>query len=233
MGQKQSLYEISYEMQQRRKEKITFSLGMLLGVFVLLSLVLNFILVPVHVKSGSMEKNIAKGGAVYVCPLFKTPSRGDVFYISRMDGYKNSFFKNFADVVVRFFTLQKISPFGKSEHISGCDFIRRVLAVPGDTIYMKDFVIYIKPKGEKLFLTEFELSAKAYDVQIFSTPAEWNNVGISGDLDELVLGENEYFVLADNRVECLDSRQWGCITGDRLKGRVIVQYFPLNRLKLF
>lgn len=233
MREKQNIYDYSFEMKQKRTKNTKLFLTVLLGVFLFLTLLLNFVFFPVLVKSDSMETNVSNDGVVFVSPLLKTPKRGDVYFISRMDGYKNTFGKNVVDSVVRFFTLQKRSPFSRSHNMSGNPFVRRVLGVPGDTLYMKDFVVYIKPKGQDLFLTEFELCGKSYNVQIFSIPTEWNNVGVSGETETYVLKEGEYFVLADNRVESLDSRHWGIIDSDRFLGRVLLQCFPFNKIRLF
>lgn len=232
-GKKQNVIDYSFEMQQRRQKRINTALALLPGIFIFLTLFLNLVLFPIHIKSDTMEDSLSKGGIAFVCPLMKNPERGDLFFISRMDGRKNSFAKAAIDSLVRFFTLQKVSPFSESDKISGQPFVRRVMALPGDSVYMKDFVLYVKPASKDLYLTEFELADKNYNVQIFSIPAEWNNVGVSGELAERTLGEGEYFVLADNRVECLDSRQWGPVKSGRLMGRVLLQYFPFNNIKAY
>ena len=41
--------------------------------------------------------------------------------------------------------------------------LRRVIGMPGDIIYMRDYVLYVKPAGEKHFLTEFEIIEKNYE----------------------------------------------------------------------
>ncbi|MCR5763366.1 MAG: signal peptidase I [Treponema sp.] len=230
---KQNVYDYSFELRRIRSRRITFALSVVIFTFLFISLFLNFILFPVHVKSDSMESDIAKGSAVFITPLIRTPKRGDVYYISRMDNVTGTLFQKAANTIVKFVTLQKFYPFGYTDRMSGKPFLRRVLALPGDSIYMKDYVLYIKPKGEKLFLTEFELTQKAYNTNIYSVPAEWENIGVSGFMKEITLGNNEYFVLSDNRIECSDSRLWGPVKADRLKGRALLEYFPFNKIHLF
>ncbi|MBP5464000.1 MAG: signal peptidase I [Treponema sp.] len=230
---RQNVYEYSFEMQRRRKRRITTTLALIFGTFLFVTLFLSFILFPIHVKSDTMEDGLSAGGIAFVCPLLKKPERGDLYYLSRMDGHRESYLMMCADSFIRFFTFQQISPFSESSKSSGQPFVRRVIALPGDSIYMKDFVLYIKPAADKHYLSEFELSSKPYNVQIFSIPAEWDNVGVSGDLEEQTLKEGEYFVLADNRVESLDSRHWGAIKSERFLGRVLLQYFPFTSIKAY
>ena len=231
MKQKASDYD--YKIGRRQTALIYHIFITAVSVILFLTLFLNLILFPVHVKSDTMETDIARNSAVFVCPFLRTPKRGDVVYISRPDGYKSSFLQKCCNALVGFFTAQKYFPFGYTHNISGKPMLRRVLALPGDKIYMKDYVLYVKPEGENLFLTEFELVDKPYNIHIYSVPAEWDGMGAFGNMNEISLGKNEYFVLADNRIEGTDSRVFGPIQSSRIKGRAIFEYFPFNKLRLF
>ena len=94
---------------------------------------------------------------------------------------------------------------------TGCDFIKRVIAVPGDTVAVHDDSIWIN--GEAL-----DESYIPDDFTIMAGKATKNEV--------VYLGPNEYFVCGDNRPYSSDSRSWGAITKDEIVGRVFFRYWP-------
>lgn len=229
---RQNKYEYSYELKLERKHRNTRIFFIILSVILFLSIFLSFILFPVRVSSDTMEGDVTKGGAVFVTPLDRSPKRGDVVLLTRADGEKPSGIVKLGDLLLKFFTAQQLST-NSTNRITGRPCLRRVLALPGDCLYMKDYVLYVKPAGQKQYLTEFELATRPYTVHIYSVPVGWDGLGSNGTIKERKLGKNEYFVLADNRIEGTDSRVWGAIPGSRIMGKALLQYFPFNRIKIY
>ncbi len=97
---------------------------------------------------------------------------------------------------------------------TGCDFIKRVLALPGESVEIKDDSVIVNGKAltEPYIPDEYEILAGAYTK---------NRV--------ITLGPNEYFVSGDNRPYSSDSRAWGPITKDEIVGRAFFRYWPLNK----
>lgn len=228
---KQSVYDYSFEMRQVRNRKFSLALKVIISVVLFITVFLNFVIFPVLVRSDTMEPDIAKNGAVFVTPLDRSPSRGDVVFLSSMDDEKLSTGKLIVNKICEFFTLQQFYPFGYTKRMSGKPMVRRVVGLPGDTVYIKDYVAYVKPSDSSLFLTEFELSRKNYDAHIYSVPVEWDGIGSVSNYKQIVLGDDEYFVLSDNRIESSDSRVWGAVSGERIKGRAVLEYFPFQKFK--
>lgn len=96
-------------------------------------------------------------------------------------------------------------------------YIKRVIGLPGETIQIKKGSIYID--GKKL--KENYGKEKIKDAGIASEP--------------LTLGENEYFVLGDNRNYSLDSREItiGAIPQKKIIGKAFVRILPINKIKIF
>jgi signal peptidase I len=64
-------------------------------------------------------------------------------------------------------------------------------------------------------------------------PALWDeSLPFSGNMDRIVLGENECFVLSDDRSNTNDSRTWGPVSLDIIVGKALFRYWPLNRIGL-
>ena len=229
-----NIYEIAYELRMELYHKIFVVTSIIVAFFLVTSLFLHFILFPVLVRSTSMEPGIPADTAIFVTPLVSKPSRGDVVLLKALEAQDRGLHKKFIDLLVGFVSLQHYFPFDNSPAVSGHSCVRRVFAVPGDTIYMQDYMLYIKPAGASQYLTEYEVIEKEYEARIEAAPAGWDTeLGVIGSMEPITLEKNEYFVLCDNRNSGVDSRMWGIISGDTIRGRVLLAYFPFNRLKLY
>lgn len=91
------------------------------------------------------------------------------------------------------------------------DFVKRVVAVPGDRVAMSQGVLWVN--GE---------------------PAD--DYGCIPDIEslpELRVPEGEFFVLGDNRPISCDSREFGLVPADLLKGKVRARFWPLATATVF
>ncbi|MBS7295134.1 MAG: signal peptidase I [Treponema sp.] len=227
------LFEYSYKLKKEKQSRdLKIALAVILSILVI-SVVLNFLIFPVHQTSVSMTPDISNNSILFVTPLDKTPERGDVVLINPVFKEKLNWFEKVKNSFVVFFTGRQVNLYKNSEFPNTKEKLRRIVAVPGDTIYMKDYKLYIRPKNEKHFLTEFELSLKPYNIDITKAPVDWDvSIGISGQFDEITLGPNEYFVLCDNRYATDDSRLWGKINRTAIGGKALFCVFPFNKMKI-
>lgn len=92
------------------------------------------------------------------------------------------------------------------------DFIKRIIALPGDTIRIENNSVFINNKQ----LKESYLPA--------NTPTPFGPFLTEGTT--IKAGPNQYFVLGDNRTRSSDSREWGSITKEEIVGRALFRYWP-------
>jgi signal peptidase I len=114
------------------------------------------------------------------------------------------------------------------------NFVKRLVGMPGDTLAMRDGVLYrngtalaeryaihtdpaMDPAGDEFQWQRNYLVRTAGAAS--SAPASRNNWG------PLVVPERNYFVLGDNRDNSLDSRYWGFVPDSLVKGRPFVIYY--------
>jgi signal peptidase I len=152
--------------------------------------------------------------------------RGNIVLIDRNTS-RSGIMKTVLNKLLRFFTAGKIGFPGMDDQL----FIKRVIALPGDTISMNNYVLRIQSAGERYTFTEFELSDKLYEVNIPNVPALWDeSIPFSGSMEETVLDADEFFVLSDDRANTNDSRTWGPVPAALITGRGLFRYWPPARI---
>ena len=109
--------------------------------------------------------------------------------------------------------------------------IKRIVGLPGETIEIKE---------GHVFVDEREV-APPYDIaprwRIFVEGDEVKAPTKFGDSHStygpVTLAEDMYFVLGDNRDNSNDSRAFGPVHRNTIKGRVWMRYWPLARMTIF
>ncbi len=94
------------------------------------------------------------------------------------------------------------------------DIIKRVIAMPGETISCEDGKWYVNDR-----LQEEEYSKQTE----YCTPSGKKT------FDKIKLKDDEYFVLGDNRMNSADSREYGPFDSKHVKGRSDFILFPFKK----
>jgi len=103
-------------------------------------------------------------------------------------------------------------------------FIKRVIGLPGERIKFDNGKVYISDEPENKapgLLTESYLE----DGIITELPTR--------GYGDVILKDDEYFLLGDNRDQSLDSRVFGVVKRDLIVGRTWLRGWPFNRLTVF
>lgn len=100
-------------------------------------------------------------------------------------------------------------------------YVKRLIGLPGDTIEMKDDTLYINGKKvDEPYLKENKAHAKEYEVHL------------TGDFGPVKVPKNDYFVMGDNRLNSMDSRNGlGLIEKDRVVGTSEFVFFPFSDIR--
>ena len=95
-----------------------------------------------------------------------------------------------------------IFPVGKEKKL----YIKRVIGLPGDVITINNGMVYVNGIADN---QEYTLDGYT-----------------SGEIDSLVVPEGELFVLGDNRLNSIDSREIGTQKIDDVKGVAFIRLWP-------
>lgn len=98
--------------------------------------------------------------------------------------------------------------------------IKRVIGLPGDTVVLE---------GQKVEIINTEHPDGFVLDESYLDPA---NLGGASHL-RVTLGDDQYFVLGDNRRVSADSRLWGILPKNDIVGRVLLRLYPLNEIGIF
>ena len=121
-------------------------------------------------------------------------------------------------------------------HHEPIDLVKRLIGMPGDTLAMVDGVLYRNGVPQDEPYAQHTLP----DRDTGHLWMEWQKEHLvdgtrastyrptRDNWGPIVVPENRYFVLGDNRDESLDSRYWGFITPQQVKGRAVALYFSYN-----
>ncbi|MHC5229866.1 signal peptidase I [Enterococcus sp. LJL99] len=98
------------------------------------------------------------------------------------------------------------------------NYIKRVIALPGETITYEDDCLYIN--GEKIaepFLAEYKQALPSNEL-------------LTEENFTYTVPENNYFVMGDNRRNSKDSRMIGTISEDKIIGNAKFSYWPVGKM---
>ena len=197
-------------------------------------LIKAFLVQAFYIPSASMEPTLTQGDRVLVNKLsyrFGEPDRGDVVVFK--DPYPNpcdepdtadaSCDANIARRTLNWFAEVFGLPTGATR-----DFIKRIVALPGETVAIEDGDIYVcdEPRCRPL-----NPDGTPKDGRKITFPAT-SDEGPQPDDDTVAafrVPADQYYVLGDNRANSSDSRTFKAIDADHIIGKAFVLVWPPTR----
>lgn len=207
------------KMNEKTKDILEWIYCIVIAV-VLALLVRYFIGTPTIVKQPSMYPTLKENQRLILSRVGRTfkkmPKRGDIITfeapsdnflteddydpsnpIAKYENEKEGIFEKF---IYNFLEIGKVS------------YIKRVIALPGEHVEIKDGGVYIN--GEKL-------------EENYLQPGLVTD-SLGGVLTDFTVPENYVFAMGDNRSQSTDCRRFGCIPLNKIEGKVKIRIWPLN-----
>ena len=191
---------------------------------------------PFRIPSGSMIPTLMIGDFILVNKFaygFKLPfsdfSLGSInwspIYIFKRDAPKRG------DVIVF-----------KYPKDPAVNYIKRVVVLPGDSIKISNKVVYINNKKietkeipGKEIMSDMDDKFRSYNLKFYETKTGEHTHVIQQDSDnyykvdfnERIIPKDKFFVMGDNRDFSYDSRFWGFVPSENIKGRALFVWFSM------
>jgi len=162
-----------------------------LSIFIIVYL---FLFQPHQVKGSSMFPTLHNGEFLLTNKIsyrFHPPERGDIIVFK--------------------------APQGEACAEIECEYIKRIIGMPGDRVMLSNGKIYINGQV---------LDESSYLPEDFVT----NNGNFLAEGVERIIPKNQYLPIGDNRSYSRDGREFGPIPREAIVGKAWFRYWPFNKI---
>jgi signal peptidase I len=186
-----------------RRKSLVREYGEAIVVAVLLALVIRaFVVQAFTIPSGSMMDTLLVGDYILVNKFLYGPEIP--FTDAHLPGLRSP---SRGDIIVF-----------KYPNDETRDFIKRIIAVGGETVQVKDNRAYVDGKAlDEPYVRPGSVS---------TTPA--GHCGYLYGCDPIVVPRGAFFVMGDNRDNSQDSRYWGFVKAEKIRGKAFLIYWSWN-----
>lgn len=152
-----------------------------LVIFLITTLLMNYVFINAYIPTSSMENTIMTGDRVFGLRLVKDYERGDIVVFPDPDE-------------------------------GGIYLIKRIIGTPGDTIIIKNGSVFVND----VKLDEPYIKEPMRTDEVFS----------------IVVPENGYFMMGDNRNDSFDARYWDnkIVYKEDITGKALFRYWPFTSI---
>ena len=200
------------ESSENRSREQWIALVLEFAVLFIIALVIAiylqaFVIKPFMIPSPSMEPTLQDGDRVLVDRTtyhFREPRRGEVI-VFRFDPNDEANWTQGGNALAR--SLDLLAEILNITHQESLQFIKRVVGIGGDTVELRDGVLYVNG----------ELYEADYEYVQDNANGKWE------------VPEGTVMVMGDNRPNSNDSRRWGFVPLQAVIGRGVVIWWPPSR----
>jgi len=188
---------------------VVVALGLALGIQA-------FLVKPFRIPSGSMEPTLDIGQRVLVSRVnyhFSDPDRGDIVVFKPPAGAD----QDGGTCGVPNFSVGQGQPCPTpTKKRSKQNFIKRIVALPGDRISIRNGRVILNGKLQK--------------EPFIRPPSPAEGCEVCNLPKEIKIPPDHFFMMGDNRGASADSRFWGPVPRDQLIGQAFFTYWPPKRI---
>ena len=209
-------------MEKSMKKNILEWVYCIVIAIIIALLIRYFIGTPTVVKQTSMFPTLKQDERLLLNRWARTtkqmPNRGDIITFERP-----------SKLVYNANEIDELNPVAKYENepsnfiskfsynvleIGKESFIKRVIALPGEHVQIKNGKVYI---NDEELQEEYLQDGVRTEIR--------NGIGF----DDFIVPENSVFAMGDNRTDSMDCRDFGCIPLEKIESKVWIRITPFNR----
>jgi len=187
--------------------------------FTLFLVIRTFVVEAFRIPTGSMENTLLVGDFLLVNKaVYGAQVPGTALRLPAIDTPRHG------DVIVF------LPP-----HEPDKNYVKRLVGLPGDTLQMRDKVLYVNgdPVPEPYVRhgdpNDVFAPRMMWQLEYLAPPADPRTYRPTRDnWGPIVVPQTAYFVLGDNRDDSEDSRYWGFVHDEQIKGKPLLVYFSFN-----
>jgi signal peptidase I len=120
------------------------------------------------------------------------------------------------------------------------NYIKRVIGLPGDTLEIKNRVVYINDRpissteiDGKVIMDDMDDKFRGYNLKFFKTETGKHTHLVQFDHDNVykvdhqktIIPPGKFFMMGDNRDFSYDSRYWGFVSKEQIRGKALMIWF--------
>ncbi|MCL2145304.1 MAG: signal peptidase I [Endomicrobia bacterium] len=209
------------------------------SALIIAAFLMFFFIQAFKIPSGSMRMTFLEGDHLFVNKFIYG------FHVPFSDGKRVFALKNISrgDIVVFKCPPEALTV---SEREAGIkkDYIKRCIAVSGDTVEIKDKKLFVNGVPLDEHYVSYADPSVFQSFNLFNDEEEYQQAWETGkcttippnfirdNFGPVTVPSGYYMMLGDNRDYSFDSRFWGPLPDKYVKGKALVIYWPLNRIRI-